>query len=429
VRKSLFVGLAAIALLAMSATLSPALAVPATAPDAETMRLLEVFGSVLADIDRSYVRQVDHRHEIEGALDGVLSSLDPHSGYIPPKAFATMMSPSASHAPGGIGLHLVSDGGTVTVATPIPGGPADRAGLQPGDSILAVDGHNAAYEPLATVIDRLSGAIGQTVTLRISRSASLPFDVAIVREVVKYPSTDFRTVGDYGVLRITALERDTVDQTVTALKDAAGRPTPLRGLILDLRNCPGGLMSTAISVSSLFLDGGDIASERGRKPGDVQRYSALKTDEAIRVPVVVLVNERTAAGCEIIAAALQDRSRAKVVGMPTYGQGTVQTVIPLTGGVDGAIKFTTAYIYRPSGRPIEKLGVIPDFLVAATKVAAENFANHNYAFSEASLPNALDAGQPAQRELPRSADAPPASTTGDYQLSRALEVLGTSSGH
>ena len=395
----------------------------ATAPDPQYLHLLEVFVDTLHAVKQQSVAPVDNRRAIEGAIEGMLTSLDPHSGYIPPATYSAMIKPADSPRSGSLGLKLVNDSGITRIVAAIAGGPAERAGLRSGDAILAIDGRSVEFTPLATVIDQLPGEVGRAVTLRIGRGAGQAFDVTIVRGHVVDPTVKFRFEGDFGVLSISALNDGAADATRRALSNAKAQKPALKGLVLDLRACPGGLLISAVDVASLFVGKGEIVSEIGRTAKDVAHFSGHETDQLTGLPITVLVNEGTASGCEIIAAAMQDRKRATVMGMPTFGQGTIQTVIPLNGGVDGAIKVTTAFQYRPSGRPIQKLGVMPDIVVAQSAAAADDFARRTYVFSEASLPNALDAEVGSSRILPARAESPAAGFSGDYQLQRALETL------
>jgi carboxyl-terminal processing protease len=272
----------------------------------------------------------------------------------------------------------------------------------------------------------MRGKPGETVTLTIAREKSDPFDVKVVREIIKQKTATARLEGDYGVLRISGFDEKTTDEAQAAFAEIHAKNPKMKGLILDLRRNPGGLLDQAVGVSDLFLEGGEIVSQRGRDPRDVERYNARPGDITNGMPMVVLIDSGTASAAEIVAGALQDRKRAEIVGLTSFGKGSVQTVIPLRGGMDGALKLTTARYYTPSGRSIQKTGIEPDLEVASTKDEAQTIANHAYQFSEASFKNALNAEEGKVRKAPHApAEAPPDSFDAkkDFQLARAEDVL------
>jgi carboxyl-terminal processing protease len=275
-------------------------------------------------------------------------------------------------------------------------------------------------------VKQMRGRPGETVTLTIAREKTDPFDVKLVREVIKPKSATARLEGDYGVLRIGSFNEKTTDEAEAAFAELKAKNPKMKGLILDLRNNPGGLLDQAVGVSDLFLEGGEIVSQRGRDPRDVERYNARGGDITGGMPIVVLINSGSASAAEIVAGALQDRKRAELVGTTSFGKGSVQTVIPLRGGVDGALKLTTARYYTPAGRSIQKTGIEPDLEVALTREEAEAIAKRAFQFSEASFKNALNADEgKVRRGAHEPAEAPPESfdEKKDFQISRATDVL------
>jgi carboxyl-terminal processing protease len=272
----------------------------------------------------------------------------------------------------------------------------------------------------------MRGRPGETVQLTIAREKSDPFDVKLVREVIKPKSATARMEGDYGVLRVGAFNEKTTDEAQKAFAEVRAKNPSAKGLILDLRNNPGGLLDQAVGISDLFLEGGEIVSQRGRDPRDVERYNARAGDITGGMPMVVLINSGSASAAEIVAGALQDRKRAEIVGITSFGKGSVQTVIPLRGGFDGALKLTTARYYTPSGRSIQRTGIEPDLEVASTREEAQAIANRSFQFSEASFRNALNADEgKVRRGAHEPAEAPPENfdKEKDFQIARAQDVL------
>jgi carboxyl-terminal processing protease len=403
----------------------PALA-SATGPHAETFKMLELFGDVLSTVETQYVAPVDDKKLIESAIDGMLTSLDPHSGYLNAADYADMRSDTRGEY-GGLGLEVTSDEGAVKIVSPMDDTPAARAHLQPGDFITAIDGQSLIGLPLSDAVKKMRGAVGEPINLTIVREGKDTFDVKLVREAINVKSAKAHMEGDYGYLRVSAFDEQTTDQAVAALKAIEAKDPKMKGLVLDLRNNPGGLLDQAVGISSMFLDGGEVVSQRGRDPKDIERYNARPHGDLLHgLPMVVLINSGTASAAEIVSGALQDRHRAAVVGLTSFGKGSVQTVIPLHNGEDGALKLTTARYYTPSGRSIQKTGIEPDLEVAESHEQAEAIANQAFQFSEASFSNALNAEEGKTRRAPHEpAEAPPAEFDAkkDFQLQRAMDVL------
>ena len=394
-------------------------------PRAATYRMLGLFGDVLNTVENQYVTEVDDTKLIQSAIDGMLTSLDPHSGYLNPEDFDDMRDQSRGEY-GGLGLEVTSEDGVVKVISPMDGTPAARAGIKAGDYITSVNGESVLGMSVTEAVKQMRGRPGEAVSLTIAREKVDSFDVKLVREVIKPKSATARMEGDYGLLRLSGFNEKTTDEAQEAFNQLRAKNPKMKGLILDLRNNPGGLLDQAVSVSDLFLEGGEIVSQRGRDPRDVERYNARPGDLTGGLPIVVLINSGSASAAEIVAGALQDRKRAELVGTTSFGKGSVQTVIPLRGGIDGALKLTTARYYTPSGRSIQKTGIEPSLEVAQTREEAQAIANRSYQFSEASFRNALNADEGKVRKgAHQPAEAPPEGfdEKKDFQIARASDVL------
>ena len=425
-RKYLLIGVSAFVLGAGSMAYVSQAAQATDAPRAKTYRMLELFGDVLNIVDRQYVAQVDETRLIEAALEGMLTSLDPHSGYLSPDSFQDMQDTTRGEY-GGLGIEITSEDGVVKVISPMDDTPAAKAGIQAGDYITAVNGESVLGMPVAEAVKQMRGPIGEIVTLTIAREKADPFDVKLVREVIKPKAAVARMEGDYGYVRLSSFNEKATDEVAMAIQGLKAKNPQMKGLVFDLRNNPGGLLDQAVGVADLFLEGGEVVSQRGRDPRDIERYNARPGDILGGLPVVVLVNTGSASAAEIVAGAIQDRKRGEVVGLTTFGKGSVQTVIPLPSGNGGALKLTTARYYTPSGRSIQKTGIDPDLEVAASREQAELLASRSFQFSEASFRNALNAEEgKARRGAHEPAEAPPVGfdeDKGDFQLKRALDVL------
>jgi carboxyl-terminal processing protease len=424
-KKYLLIGVSAFVLGAGSMAYFSQQALASAEPRAKTYRMLGLFGDVLDTVEHQYVTEVDDTKLIQSAIDGMLTSLDPHSGYLDPESFAEMRDQTRGEY-GGLGIEVTSEDGVVKVISPMDGTPAATAGIKAGDYITAVNGESVLGLSVNDAVKQMRGKPGETVTLTIAREKSDPFDVKLVREVIKPKSATAKMEGDYGVLRVSAFNEKTTDEAEAAFNDLKTKNPRMKGLILDLRNNPGGLLDQAVGVSDLFLEGGEIVSQRGRDPRDVERYNARPGDITHGMPMVVLINSGTASAAEIVSGALQDRKRAQLVGITSFGKGSVQTVIPLRGGMDGALKLTTARYFTPSGRSIQKTGITPDLEVASTRDEAQSIANKSFQFSEASFRNALNADEGKVRAgAHEPAEEPPEGFDAkkDFQLARAEDVL------
>ena len=373
-----------------------------TAPGkgSETYRQLNLFGDVFERVRSDYVDEAGDEKLIETAINGMLTSLDPHSSYLNAKDFRDMQVQTKGEF-GGLGIEVTMENGYVKVVSPIDDTPAYRAGIQPGDVITHLDGDAVQGMTLAEAVEKMRGAPKTDLKLTIRRGEQPPFDVTVTRDVIRIQSVRWRQEKDIGYIRVTSFSEQTdegVRKAVVRLKEEMG--DKMRGILLDLRNNPGGLLDQAVAVSDEFIDRGEIVSTRGRRKGDVQRYNATAGDLARGMPMVVLINGGSASASEIVAGALQDHQRALVVGTASFGKGSVQTIIPIPG--HGAIRLTTARYYTPSGRSIQAKGIEPDIEVTQGRLETVASANRR---READLRGALS-------DRPRAPAAPGTSTPG-----------------
>ena len=418
-RKLLIVG-AAVAALGLSG-----MTVASQTPRNETFRMLQLFGDVLAVVEQAYVVPVDNKKLIEAALAGMMTALDPHSNYLPPEGFEDLQERTSGEY-SGVGLTITAEGGLVKVISPMDDSPAARAGVQAGDVISAIEGQNASGLTVTQVSEKLRGAMGTSVTVTFLRDGEEPLEVTLVREVIKVESVTSRMEGDFGYLRVSTFNENTGRELTEAIEKIRRDNPAVKGFVLDLRNNGGGLLTAAIDVSDAFLERGEIVSQRGRKPDQIERYAARPGDLTGGLPLVVLINYGSASASEIVAGALKDQERATLVGLTTFGKGSVQTVIPLGGGRDGALSITTARYYTPSGASIQKIGIEPDLEVARTEAEARIVSRSSFIYSEAAYATALDASIGAERKgahTPREAPGEDYDKDADYQLQRALDVL------
>ena len=325
---------------------------------------LDLFGDIFERIRAQYVEEVKTEDLIEAAINGMLTSLDPHSSYLPPDDFDDMQVQTRGEF-GGLGIEVTQEEGFVKVVSPIDDTPADKAGIQAGDFITHVNAESVLGLPLDQAVELMRGPVGSEIVITVVREGvEEPFDVSIIRDTIKLTAVKGRVVGETMVLRITTFNDQTYPGLEAEFKKAVeeiGGFDKVNGLVLDLRNNPGGLLTQAIEVSDAFLDKGEIVSTRGRAPEDGERFNAETGDMMQGKPIVVLINGGSASASEIVTGALQDHRRAIVVGTKSFGKGSVQTVIPLRG--EGAMRLTTARYYTPSGRSIQALGISPDIIV------------------------------------------------------------------
>lgn len=397
-----------------------------------TYEHLDLFGDIFERIRSAYVEEVDEEKLIQSAISGMLTSLDPHSSYMPPEDFSSMQVQTRGEF-GGLGIEVTQEEGFVKVVSPIDDTPADNAGVEAGDFITKVDGVSTLGLTLDESVDRMRGEVGSEIVITVAREGvEEPFDITIVRDVIKIRAVRARVEADTVVLRISSFTDQTyknLQETLNTSVEEAGGIDKVNGFIVDLRNNPGGLLTQAIRVSDAFLEKGEIVSTRGRRAGSAERFNATPGDLTEGKPLVVLVNGGSASASEIVAGALQDHRRAIVVGTRTFGKGSVQTIMPLQA--DGAIRLTTARYYTPSGRSIQALGVSPDILVnqrPPVDLTEEEEAAQTRRF-EADLEGAItnDSLTDDEREMLKQEQLEQEETAklreADYQLAYALDIL------
>ncbi len=342
--------------------------VHADSKSSDTYKELGFFGDVFEKVRDNYVEPVTDDKLIESAVNGMLTSLDPHSSYMNEKAYQDMQVQTRGEF-GGLGMEVTEENGLVKVVSPIDDTPASRAGVKAGDLIIALDGEPVMGLTLSEAVEKMRGDIGSAIKLLIKRGeAAEPFELTLTREQIKLKSAKWDVKGNIGYIRLSAFNEQTQPGLDTAIADIKQRlGDKLQGYVLDLRNNPGGLLDQAVSVSGTFLDKGEIVSTRGRNPDDVQRFDAKGDGDATKgAPLVVLINGGSASASEIVAGALQDHGRAVIMGTQSFGKGSVQTIMQIPG--HGAIRLTTARYYTPSGRSIQGKGITPDIEVKPAKL-------------------------------------------------------------
>ncbi|MBX6368165.1 MAG: S41 family peptidase [Rhodospirillales bacterium] len=438
---------------AVIALAAPLLAQQQLAPksSSDTYRQLNLFGEVFERVRADYVEQVSDEQLIEAAINGMLTSLDPHSSYLNQKNFSDMKVQTRGEF-GGLGIEVTMENGLVKVVSPIDDTPAAKAGLKPGDLITHLDGEQVMGLSLPEAVERMRGPVNSEIRLSVRREGREPFDITLTRAIIKIQSVRSRLEGDnIGYIRITSFNEQTTSGLQNALKQLKQQAgNKLIGYVLDLRNNPGGLLDQAVAVADEFLDKGEIVSTRGRRNEEGSRYNAKPGDSANGLPIVVLINGGSASASEIVAGALQDHRRAILLGTRSFGKGSVQTIIPLPG--HGAMRLTTALYYTPSGRSIQAQGIDPDIVVEPAKI--ERVASANRVRREADLRGALPNGTPRNTDKTVTPDSDGKSpekqpspgtpqgstptqpkteetsvdpavlgTSEDYQLARALDML------
>ncbi len=395
---------------------------------------LDLFGDAFERIRTYYVEPVDEKKLVEAAINGMLTSLDPHSSYLPPKDFADMQVNTKGEF-GGLGIEVTMENGYIKVVSPIDGTPAAKAGIQAGDLITHINGESVLGMTLDEAVEKMRGPVGTEITITVFRKGKdKPFDVTITRDVIKIAAVKPRLEGRFGILRITTFNEQTypgVKDGIEKLAREAGGMDGIDGFIIDLRNNPGGLLNQAIKVADAFLDKGEIVSTRGRNPEDGERFFATPGDLAEGKPIVVLVNGGTASASETVSGALQDHRRAVIVGTKTFGKGSVQTIMPLQG--NGALRITTARYYTPSGRSIQALGIVPDVVVKPlpelAKAESDDKMAERFRRSEAQLRGRLenDAITAEQKkkleEELKALEREEKLRREDFQLSYAIDLL------
>ena len=405
---------------------------------ANTYQLLKLFGDVFERVRAEYVDPVSDKTLVENALNGMLTGLDPHSQYMNAEAYRDMQVTTSGQF-GGLGIEVSEDNGFIRVVTPIDDTPASRAGVKPGDLILDLDGTSVQGMPLKDAVDKMRGAPNSKIVLTVKRNGvDKPFDISMLRQIIQIKVVKSRLIGgDLGYIRLTTFSEN-ADSSLKAAyadlqKQSGGK---LKGLVLDLRNNPGGLLDQGVAVADDFINKGEVLSTRARHPEDSQRWDAKGGDITHGLPMVVLINGGTASAAEIVSGALQDHHRAIVVGTRSFGKGSVQTVIPLPG--NGAMRLTTARYYTPSGRSIQGLGITPDIDVQSTRVEPPHYIPEREAEMKGAISNT--GGTPLAPDAPKTVlppiakDIPKLPPVGfpafdltkpetDFQLTQAVKVL------
>jgi len=381
----------------------------------ETYRQLSIFNEVYNRVKNQYVEELTDKELVEKALNGMLQALDPHSSYMNEEVFKEMQE-DTSGTFGGLGIEITTDKGFIKIISPIDDTPAFEAGIQAGDYITHLNGESVVDMNLKEAIDIMRGEVGTSITITIIRGSEEPFDVELIRDTIKMASVKHRVLNDVGVLRVSTFNEQTTSGLKESIQELEESENPPIGYVLDLRNNPGGLLTESVSVSDIFLEEGEIVSIRGREKKDVQVFSAKKGDLINKKPLVVLINEGSASASEIVAGALQDHDRAVIMGMKSFGKGSVQTIVPIDSG---AIRLTIAKYYTPSGDSIQAVGIEPDVVVPRAEL---NIIDNYFTFRESDYKDALD------NETTDGSEEEATSTDileKDYQLSRAVDAVKT----
>ena len=384
--------------------------------DSDVYKQLNLFGEVYERVRSEYVEKVSDKDLIEAAINGMLQSLDPHSSYLNADSFTEMKIQTKGEF-GGLGIEVTMENGLVKVVSPIDDTPAAKAGLQSGDYISHIDEEAVMGLSLSEAVDKMRGPINTELNITVIREGQEPFDLKLKRAIIKVTSIKAKKEEDVAYIRITSFTQKTFKNLVKEYnKLNLEMKDNLKGLVLDLRNNPGGLLDQAVSVSNAFLERGEIVSTRGRDNKGEQRYNASKGDITNGLPIVVLINGGSASASEIVAGALQDHKRGILMGTQTFGKGSVQTIIPVTS--KGAVRLTTARYFTPSGNSIQAKGISPDIYVPQSKL---EILENNNSRREADLRGALDSE--SKQEKTKNSSDDKADTINDYQLNRAIELI------
>jgi carboxyl-terminal processing protease len=395
---------------------------------------LNLFGEVFDRVRSTHVEAVESQDLIRAAIDGMLSSLDPHSGYLAPESFQDMQVDTKG-AFGGLGIEVTQEDGFVKVVSPMDGTPAFEAGVEAGDFITHVDSEPTLGLTLAEAVEKMRGPVGSEITLTIVRvGEGEPLEIVIVRDVIKLTAAKVRSDDNVIIVRVSTFNEQTTPNIKDGIKKQISKLNGIEnvnGFVLDLRNNPGGLLSEAISVTDMFLERGEIVSTRGRKADDGERYNATSGDMAKGKPIVLIINGGSASASEIVAGALQDHNRAIVMGTKSFGKGSVQSILPI--GKEGAIRLTTARYYTPSGRSIQSLGVAPDIIVEQRAKISDSEGDEaqkgRKRITESDLRGALindslNDVEKKQLELDRAKqEKSVALRQEDYQIAYALDII------
>jgi carboxyl-terminal processing protease len=387
----------------------------------ETYKQLNLFGDVFQRVQEQYVEKITDKELIESAISGMLQSLDPHSSYLSPESYKDMQVKTKG-AFGGLGIEITMEDGFVKVVSPIDDTPAANAGMKSGDLIIGIDGESIKGLTINEAVSKLRGPVKSKVTITVVREDKDPFEIEIIRDIIKIRSVKHEIINNIGYVRLTTFSDTTtsgMEKSVKEIKKELG--DKFQGLILDLRNNPGGLLNQSISVTDSFLNQGEIVSTQGRKSDDTSRIFAKKGDIIDGKPLIVLINSGSASASEIVAGALKDHARAIIVGTRSFGKGSVQSIIPLAG--NGAMRLTTARYYTPSGVSIQAKGIEPDIKVEAgiTELKKEKIENRR----EENLRGALDKkdNKTKAKENEKPKISPVEKLLQDNQISRGVDLI------
>jgi carboxyl-terminal processing protease len=389
------------------------------AGSSDTFRQLKLFGDVFERVRAEYVEEITDEQLIEAAINGMLTSLDPHSGYLDAKKYRDMQVQTKGEF-GGLGIEVTMEDGLVKVVSPIDDTPAYRAGIQAGDVITHINSEPVLGMSLAEAVERMRGPVDTSIALTLRRPGEdEPIDVSMARAVITISPVRWHAEEDIGYIRVTTFNEQTEAKVREALEGLEGElGDRMKGVVLDLRNNPGGLLEQAVQVSDVFLDRGEIVSTRGRRSDSIQRFNSRQGDLLEGRPMVVLINGGSASASEIVAGALQDHDRAIVMGTPSFGKGSVQTIMPLPG--HGAIRLTTARYFTPAGTSIQAKGITPDIEVRQSRV---EIIDEDEARREADLRGRLENDQAEEGQSSAGEVSGAEGEAEDYQLARALDLL------
>ena len=395
-----------------------------TSKNKETYEYLDLFGQIFDKVRSEYVEEVTDQELIEKAIDGMLTGLDPHSGYMNEEVWEEMQMDTQGKF-GGLGIEITMEEGFVKVISPIEDSPAFEAGILAGDFIIQIDDTPVFGLTLNEAVELMRGEKGEPITITISREGTEPFEVNIIRDIIKIQSVKHEVYDNVGYLRITSFTEQTEDGLIKSINKIQNENKKIKGFVLDLRSNPGGLLTQAVKVTDIFLKRGEIVSTRGRDTKDIRRYRAKNKDLTNGKPIVVLINGGSASASEIVAGALQDHRRAIIVGTQSFGKGSVQTIIPFQRSKDGnvsGIRLTTARYYTPSGESIQGKGINPDIIVEQGEFESYEFER----YSESDLKDSLDK-EDEENTNNNTEDADLSEKEErlikDYQLKRALDLL------
>ena len=394
-----------------------------TSKNKETYEYLDLFGQIFDKVRSEYVEEVTDQELIEKAIDGMLTGLDPHSGYMNEEVWEEMQMDTQGKF-GGLGIEITMEEGFVKVISPIEDSPAFEAGILAGDFIIQIDDTPVFGLTLNEAVELMRGEKGEPITITISREGTEPFEVNIIRDIIKIQSVKHEVYDNVGYLRITSFTEQTEDGLIKSINKIQNENKKIKGFVLDLRSNPGGLLTQAVKVTDIFLKRGEIVSTRGRDTKDIRRYRAKNKDLTNGKPIVVLINGGSASASEIVAGALQDHRRAILVGTQSFGKGSVQTIIPFQRSKDGnvsGIRLTTARYYTPSGESIQGKGINPDIIVEQGEFESYEFER----YSESDLKDSLDKEDDENTNNTEDADLSEKEErlAKDYQLKRALDLL------